>query len=81
MYCGYDCNTMINNVFAYGQNGKAYLSALNFPGSWADGSLTKCFLPHIIKHIGEFKICVDQGFPRSGDAYEVLVGPVSEQTA
>ena len=39
MCCGYDCNTMINNVFAYGQNGKAYLSALNFPGSWADGSV------------------------------------------
>jgi hypothetical protein len=21
-YCGYDCNTMVNNVFAYGPDGK-----------------------------------------------------------
>jgi hypothetical protein len=40
MYCGYNCNTMVNNVFAYGPDGKVFFAAINFPGSWADGSLT-----------------------------------------
>jgi hypothetical protein len=35
-YCGCDCNTMVNNVFAYGPgpNGKVFFCAINFPGSW-----------------------------------------------
>jgi hypothetical protein len=40
MYCGYDCDTNLNNVFAYGPDGKVFFAAINFPGSWADGSLT-----------------------------------------
>ena len=32
-YCGYKCDTTINNVFAYGQDGKVFFCALNFPGS------------------------------------------------
>jgi hypothetical protein len=39
-YCGHNCNTMVNNVFAYGPDGKVFFEAINFPGSWADGSLT-----------------------------------------
>jgi hypothetical protein len=31
MYCGNDCNTMVNNVFAYGPNGKVFLLQLTFP--------------------------------------------------
>jgi hypothetical protein len=31
--------------------------------------------------IGDYKICVDQGFPWSGDAAGVLVGPIPERTA
>lgn len=67
-YCGYDCDTMVNNVFAYGPDGKVFFCAINYPGSWADGSLTARFLPHIKKRIGDYKICVDQGFPCSGEA-------------
>ncbi len=33
MYCGYDCDTMVNNVFAYGLDGKEFFVAINFPGS------------------------------------------------
>jgi hypothetical protein len=40
VYCGYDCNTMVNNVFAYGLDGKIFFAAINIPGSWVDGSLT-----------------------------------------
>ena len=36
---------------------------------------------HYQKKIGEYKICVDQGFPRSGEAYGTLVGPVTKRAA
>ncbi len=78
-YCGYDCDTMVNNVFAYGPDGEVFFAAVNFPGSWADGSLTARFLHHMKKRIGRFKICVDQGFPRGGDASGMFVGPVSKR--
>ncbi len=42
-YCGYNCDTMVNNVFAYGPDGKVFFAAVKFPGSWADGSLTTRF--------------------------------------
>jgi hypothetical protein len=32
-YCGYDCDKMVNNVFAYGPDGKVFFAAVNFPGS------------------------------------------------
>ncbi len=62
-YCGYNCDTMVNNVFAYGPDGKIFFCAINSPGSWADGSLTARFLQHIKSWIGPYKICVDPGFP------------------
>jgi hypothetical protein len=65
----------------YGPDGKVFFWALNFPGSWADGSLTARFLPHFLQRVGTYKICVDQGFPRSGAAWNVLVGPVHDRTA
>jgi hypothetical protein len=80
-YCGYDCDTMVNNVFAYGPDSKEFFAAVNFPGCWADGVLTARFLHAIKKRIGEFKICVDQGFPQSGDAYGMLVGPITKRAA
>ncbi len=81
MYCGYDCDTMINNVFAYGPDGKVFFSAINFPGSWSDGSLTARFLHKLKRKIGNYKICVDQGFPRSGAAHGTFVGPISKRAA
>ena len=81
MYCGYNCDTMVNNVFAYGPDGKVFFAAINFPGSWADGALTAQFLHALKKKIGDYKICVDQGFPRSGDAHGTLVGPVTKRAA
>ncbi len=29
-YCGYDCNTMVSNVFAFGPDGKVFLPQLTF---------------------------------------------------
>ena len=80
-YCGYDCDTKVNNVLVFGPDGKVFFCAINYPGSWANGTLTSCFFNHIQKRIGDFKICVDQGFPRSGDAHGILVGPIPERSA
>ena len=80
-YSRYECDTVVNNVFTYGPDGKVFLAAINFPGSWADGSLCARFLDSIRRRIGHYKICVDQGFPRSGDTWNILVGPMNEQSA
>jgi hypothetical protein len=72
---------MVNNIFAYGPDGKVFFCAINYPSSWADGSVTARFLHHIKQRIGEYKICVDQGFPRSGEASGILVGPIPERSA
>ncbi len=81
MYNGYHSDTMVNNIFAYGPDGKVFLCAINFPGSWHDGSLTANVLPYIRDNIRCYKICVDQGFPKSGAAAGILVGPISKKTA
>ncbi len=39
------------------------------------------FLDSIRWRIGHYKICVDQGFPRSGDAWNILAGPMNERSA
>jgi hypothetical protein len=31
MYSGYHSDTMVNNIFAYGPDGKVFLCAINFP--------------------------------------------------
>ena len=80
-YCGYDCDTMVNNVLVFGPDGKVFFCAINYPGSWADGTLTSRFFNHIQKRIGDFKICVDQGFPRSGDAHGILVRLIPKRSA
>jgi hypothetical protein len=80
-YCGYDCDTMINNVLVFGPDGKVFFCAINYPGSWLDETLTTRFFLHIKDRIGDYKICVNQGFPRSGDATGILVGPIPERSA
>ena len=39
MYCGYDCDTMVNNVFAYGPDGKVFFAAINFPRTSQDAKV------------------------------------------
>jgi hypothetical protein len=72
---------MVNNIFIYGPDGKVFFCAINYPGSWADSAVTRNFLPFLRAKIGQYKIVVDQGFPRSGDAYGVLVGPLTKKGA
>ena len=46
-----------------------------------DGSLAARFLGNLKAKIGDYKICVDQGFPRSGDTNGTLVGLVTKRQA
>ncbi len=77
-YSGYQCDTMINNVFSYCPDGKVFIAAINFPGRWADGSVSVWLLQSIRKRIGSYTICVDQGFPHSGYSWNILVRPMHE---
>jgi hypothetical protein len=79
-YSGYECDTVINNVFAYGPDGKVFMMAINCPGSWVDGLLSALFFDSIGRRFGPYK-SVDQGFPRSGDAWNVLVRPMNDRSA
>jgi hypothetical protein len=81
MYNGYHSDTMVNNLIANGPDGKVFLCAVNFPANWHDGSITANILPYIHERISSYKMCVDQGFPRSGDAAQILVGPISRRQA
>jgi hypothetical protein len=36
---------------------------------------------HMKSKIGNFKICIDQGFPQSGEMYGTLVGPITKRAA
>jgi hypothetical protein len=81
MYSGYHSDTMVNNIFAYGPNGKIFLCAVNFPSSWQDGSIKTNIFPYICNNIGMYKMCVDQGFPQGCNAAYILVGPVNQKHA
>ncbi len=72
---------MVNNVLTYGPDGKVVFHALNYPGSWTDGSLMACFSPQILKRIGNYKICADQGCLGSAAAWNVLLGPLNQLLA
>jgi hypothetical protein len=62
-YCGYDCNTMVNNVFAYGPDGKVFFAAINFPGSSADSALTARFLHALKKKLENIRFASTRGSP------------------
>jgi len=65
----------------FGPDGKVFLTGINFPGSWHDSAITQNFFSFIKTNIKDYRICVDQGFPRSGQAYDMFVGTVSQRQA
>ena len=78
-YNGYASDTMCQNIFCFGATGKVILCATNYPGSWHDATVSADIVDYIIRNIGTYAICVDQGFPRSGRCYDVLLGPISQR--
>lgn len=79
-YNGYHSDTMVNNVLAFGPDGKVFVACLNFPGSWHDSAVVMEMIAKLKHKLRGRKICVDQGFPRTGLAFDVLVGPYSEKS-
>jgi hypothetical protein len=79
-YNGYHHDTMCNNVFCFAPTGKIIFACINFPGSWHDSQVSLSLIAKVVENIGAFKICVDQGFPRSGDLLDKFVGPISRRS-
>ena len=71
----------MNNVFMYGLDCKVFFCAVNFLESLSDDTVIAQFMPFIKEWIGDYKIVVDQGFPRRASAHGIYVGPVSKHTA
>ncbi len=81
MFNEYHSGTMVNYIFAHFPDGKVFLCAVIFPSSWHDGLIMANILLCIDCNIGHYKMCVDQGFPRSGDCAQILFGPISRKQA
>ncbi len=64
-YCGYDYDMMVNNVLVFGPDGKVFFCAINFLGSWLDGTLTVCFFSHIKELPTEWGCNWDTYWPNS----------------
>ena len=79
-YNGYHHDTHCNNVFLFGPDGKIYYGALNYPGSWHDAQVCQLLIALVLLLLGMYKVCVDQGFPRSGELYEKFIGPISKKS-
>ena len=78
-YNGYSHDTCCTNVFAFSPFGKIIYSAYNYPGSWHDSTVAQDLINLVISKIGIYAMCVDQGFPRSGDLHGRFVGPMSKK--
>ena len=57
---------MINNIFCFAPTGEIIFACIF---SQDHGMILKSvsLIAKVVNNIGDFKICVDQGFPRSGD--------------
>ena len=64
---GYHHDIMINYEFCFAPTGKIIYACINFLGSWHDAQVSVSLITKVVANIGDFKICVDQGFLRSGD--------------
>ena len=64
LHNGYHSDMMVNNVFAYGADGKVFLCGLNFIGSCHNGSITANLLPIIIEKLLPLRYALIKVFPR-----------------
>jgi len=63
--------------FCFAPTSKIIFACINFPGSWHDAQVSLLLIKKVVQKIGEFEICVDQGFPRSGDHLKNTLGSIS----
>jgi len=66
--------------FGFAPTGKIIFSCINFPGSWHDSQVILSLISKVVENIGDFKICLDQGFPRSGDLLNKFAEPISRRS-
>ena len=78
-YDGYNHDTMVNNVLLFSPLGKIVYAGINFFRSWHDSQVCSFLIQNVLRDIGPYKICVDQGFPRSGELHDKFVGPISKR--
>ena len=78
-YNGYYGDTMVNNIILFSPKGKIIYTAFNCPGSWHDSTVPEQLKDLVIEMDLMYKICVDQGFPRSGIFQDKFVGPLSRK--
>jgi hypothetical protein len=71
---GYGCNTMVNNMFVYGPDDKVFFAAVNFPGSWEDGSLMAHFLHSMKGEPGSIKSVLIRDSPGVETCTGILLG-------
>jgi len=78
-YNGYYGDTMVNNIILFAPTGKIVYAVFNCPGSWHDSTVAEPLKQLIVNMDMPYKICVDQGFPRSGLLQDKFVGPLSKK--
>lgn len=78
-YNGYHHDTTCNNVLAFAPTGKVFAAALNYPGSYHDAKVCHSIIDWALESLGDYAICVDQGFPRNGPLWGKFVGPMSRR--
>jgi hypothetical protein len=59
---------------------KIATAAINYPGSWHDATVCQDLVNWAITFLRTYCLCVDQGFPRSGDLKGKFVGPLSRKS-
>jgi hypothetical protein len=79
-YNGYHSDTMVNNIFLFSPEGKIIYGVFNAPGSWHDSHVARPLVALVLEKIGNYKICVDQGFKRGGILFGKFVGPLSQKS-
>jgi hypothetical protein len=78
-YSGHHKDTYCNNVLAFAPDGKIIHASINYPGSWPDSQVSVRLMELVVRVIGEYALCVDQGFPRSGPLRGKFVGLISKK--
>jgi hypothetical protein len=73
-------DTMCDNVFAFSPLGKIFFAVMNAPGSWHDSTISLPLVAKVLDQIGDYALCVDQGFPRSGNLMDKFVGHYSSKS-
>ena len=60
-------------------NGYHHHACINFPGSWHDSMVCQSLVDVVMRKIDVYALCVDQGFPMTGDLMDSFVGPLSKK--